>query len=71
MSILSWNVRGLGNLRTVRCLQRLLKDEVPDLVFLTETKLDSCAMEGFRTKFGFTGGFYVGRVGLPGGLAVY
>ncbi|XP_028073297.1 uncharacterized protein LOC114275455 [Camellia sinensis] len=70
MNVVCWNCRGLGNPRSVRSLQFLLKREVPGLVFLMETKLDSKHMEGIRQKLGFCGGFYVNRVGLAGGLAL-
>ena len=40
MSIISWNCRGLGNLRTVRALQKVINKEDLTIVFLMETKLD-------------------------------
>ena len=39
MSALSWNCRGLRNLRTVRALQEVIASKDPILVFLMETKL--------------------------------
>ncbi|XP_028075737.1 uncharacterized protein LOC114277953 [Camellia sinensis] len=70
MKILCWNCRGLGNPRTVRFLQLLLKKEVPTMVFLVETKLDARAMERIRCKLGLQRCFTVDRVGLSGGLAL-
>ncbi|MCI76476.1 hypothetical protein A2U01_0097746, partial [Trifolium medium] len=39
MKVMSWNCQGLGNPRTVRALQKLLANNHPDIIFLTETKL--------------------------------
>ena len=39
MSLLSWNCQGLGNLWTVKALERAIKKEDPIIVFLMETKL--------------------------------
>jgi exonuclease III len=41
MKILSWNCRGLGNPTAVRALKKLLHNTCPDVVFLSETKLQS------------------------------
>ncbi|CAB4320655.1 unnamed protein product [Prunus armeniaca] len=38
MTILCWNVRGLGNPRTFRALRFLLRDKKPRIIFLSETK---------------------------------
>ncbi|XP_050290016.1 uncharacterized protein LOC126728194 [Quercus robur] len=38
MSLLSWNCRGLGNLRTVKALEKVVNKEEPKIVFLMETK---------------------------------
>ena len=40
MSIISWNCRGLGNLRIVHALEKVVNKEEPDIVFLMETKVD-------------------------------
>lgn len=50
MSCLSWNCRGMGNLATVRVLQRLIKIKVPSIIFLMETKLIKSEMEKLRQK---------------------
>ncbi|TYJ17202.1 hypothetical protein E1A91_A09G035900v1 [Gossypium mustelinum] len=56
MKILSWNCRGARNQATVRELKQLLVANVPDIVFLCETKIKSngfqricnlCRMEGY------------------------
>jgi len=41
MKILSWNCRGLGNPAAVRALRKILKITCPDVVFLSETKLNN------------------------------
>jgi exonuclease III len=71
MSIISWNCRGLGNLRSVRELCRLVKQKKPILVFLMETKLRKEKMENVRCKLGFSSMFVVDSVGRSGGLALF
>jgi exonuclease III len=39
MKLLSWNCRGLGKASAVRALRKLILTHRPDMVFLTETKL--------------------------------
>ena len=70
MSALSWNCRGLGNLRTVRALQEVLASEDPNLVFLMETKLSKEDMTHKKYTLGFTEGLVVGSIGSKGGLAL-
>lgn len=70
MILISLNCRGLGNLRTVRDLKRLLKDKCPKLVFLMENKLGSIQMEMIKHKLGFKNCFMVDSVGKGGGLAL-
>ena len=57
MSLISWNCRGLGNLRTVRALQKVINKEDPAIVFLMEMKLDlewiRKVMEWCKIKNGF------------------
>ena len=38
MIILSWNCRGLGNLRAVEVLSYLMREKAPKVLFLMETK---------------------------------
>ena len=70
MKILCWNIRGLGNPRTVRALHDLVKSKVAQIVFLTETKAEVSTMERVRQRIGFKYGFHVPRVGLSGGLSL-
>jgi exonuclease III len=70
MRIMSWNCRGLGNLRTVRELCRLTKQKKPAMVFLMETKLHKTKMENVCYKVGYPNMFLVDRIGKSGGLAL-
>ncbi|XP_059431636.1 uncharacterized protein LOC132165159 [Corylus avellana] len=70
MNIISWNCRGLGNLRTVHDLCRMVKEKRPSMVFLMETKLRKVKMEVIRYKLGFSNLFVVDCVGKSGGLAL-
>jgi exonuclease III len=70
MSILSWNCRGLGNLRTVRDLCRLVKEKRPNMVFLMETMLHTARLEMLKFKLGFDCVFVVDSKGKSGGLAL-
>jgi hypothetical protein len=45
MIILSWNCRGLGNLRTVHYLSRMVREKKPEVVFLMETIMRRRKME--------------------------
>ena len=69
MSALSWNCRGLGNLRTVRQLREVIASEDPILVFLMETKLSKEEMTKKKYTLGFTEGLVVASNGSKGGLA--
>jgi exonuclease III len=70
MSIFSWNCQGLGNLRTVRELRRLVKEKKPNIVFLMETKLRANKMEKVQSQLGFEHMLVVDCVGKSGGLAL-
>ncbi|XP_019199061.1 PREDICTED: uncharacterized protein LOC109192809 [Ipomoea nil] len=71
MSLLSWNCRGLGGTQTVRELLGIVSKQRPLFVFLMETKTCVNLVEQVRVKLGFEGVFYVDRVGLGGGLALF
>ncbi|KAA3472638.1 reverse transcriptase [Gossypium australe] len=66
MKILSWNVRGLGKSRTMRCLKNKLRHIQPQILFLMETKVTSKRMESIRRRCGFTNGIDVDAVGSRG-----
>jgi exonuclease III len=71
MIILSWNCRGLGNLRTIHELRPMVREKKPNLMFLMETKLRKNKIELIRTKIGFNNMFVVECVGKSGGLALF
>ncbi|XP_074345250.1 uncharacterized protein LOC141684263 [Apium graveolens] len=60
----------MGSPRAVRVFGVLLKSRNPDLVFLSETLVDSKVMKDLAVKFGFANSFEVDRVGRGGGLAL-
>lgn len=53
MSCLSWNCRGLGKARTVQVLTDLVRDQNPDVLFLSETISGANKIEEIRVKLGF------------------
>ena len=70
MSLISWNCRGLGNLRTVKALQKVINKEDPAIVFLMETKSDLEWMGKVKEWCKFKHGFIVPSQGKSGGLAM-
>ena len=70
MNIISWNCRGLGNLRAVLALHNLVKTQGPKILFLMETKLDVRRMELVRITLHFQHCFTVPSLGRSGGLAL-
>ena len=70
MSLLSWNCRGLGNLRTVKALEKVVKNEDPNIVFLMETKSDREWMELVKDRCKMKRGLIVPSNGSKGGLAM-
>ncbi|CAB4268452.1 unnamed protein product [Prunus armeniaca] len=70
MSLLSWNVRGLGNCRTFRVLINLLQDKTPDIAFLFETRMTAVQMGGLVRRLGVVGVLCVPREGFFGGLCI-
>ncbi|KAK8335238.1 hypothetical protein V6Z11_A09G041100 [Gossypium hirsutum] len=70
MKILCWNCRGAGNPATVRELKQLLTANVPDIVFLCETKIHSNGFHRIRTICRMEGCLAVGSERKSGGLAL-
>ena len=70
MNLLSWNYRGLGNLRIVNALAEVVKKEEPKIVFLMETKSNRDWMVMVKDKCNFKHGLYVDNIGSKGGLAM-
>ena len=69
MKILSWNSQGLGNPWTGSSLHKLVKEQVPTVCFLIETRLDT---DGFNNLYGnlpFQNKIIVKHLDSGGGLA--
>ena len=70
MSLLSWNCRGLGNLRTVKALKKAVNKEEPNIIFLMETKSNREWMEQVKDQCKMKHGLIVPSDGSKGGLAM-
>lgn len=68
MSILSWNVQGMGNPWTVQHLRSLVKEFSPTIIFLMETRVHDSEITGFRYSFQQYNILIVSSVGRAGGL---
>lgn len=71
MNCLGWNCKGVGNPRTVRALNDLVRGHKPDVLFLSETISNADRIEKLRIKFGYGQCFSIDKVGRNGGLAVF
>ena len=65
---LSWNCWGLGNLRTVNALAKVVNKEEPIIVFLMETNLKKDWIELIKEKYKMKNCFVVPSIGNSGGL---
>ncbi|KAA3478658.1 reverse transcriptase [Gossypium australe] len=70
MKILSCNVCGLGNPRTVQKLRHSQKLHYPQVVSFIETKINKNQMEKVRRSCGFHYGIDVDSIGSRGGLSL-
>jgi exonuclease III len=70
MKIVAWNGRGFGNRSARRGLQDIKKREDPDVLFLSETKLDEKRMEKFQWLLGMPNMVVHNCDGKSGGLAL-
>ncbi|KAL5783968.1 hypothetical protein ACOSQ2_006360 [Xanthoceras sorbifolium] len=68
MSILCWNVRGLGSPRAFLALRKVIRKQSPNLVFLSETRLKGDWAARVKVQLGFSGGLHVDCVGKSGDL---
>ncbi|KAL5739946.1 hypothetical protein ACOSQ2_029126 [Xanthoceras sorbifolium] len=68
MSIICWNVRGLGSPRAFLALRKVIRKQSPNLVFFSETRLKGEWAAKIKTQLGFSGGLHVDYVGKSGGL---
>ncbi|KAL0011877.1 hypothetical protein SO802_006985, partial [Lithocarpus litseifolius] len=68
--LISWNCRGLVNLRSVKALEKVVSNEDPIIVFVTETKSNKEWMEMVKDKCNMKHGLIVSSEGKSGGLAM-
>ena len=71
MSLIVWNCRGLGNLRTEDQLADLVWAKDPSVVFLAETWTDKARLEQVQRRIQFKNLFEVPRKNKVGGLAIF
>lgn len=71
MIILSWNCRGLGNLRAVPSFRDLVRTNKLDVLFLSETLVGLSRIEELRIHLGFSSCFTVECNGKSSGLALF
>ena len=70
MRLLCWNCQGLRNPWIVRGLQKILKDQVPTVCFLMETRLDKTGFEKHCREVKFANKLIVKKHDSGGGLAL-
>ena len=71
MSLLLWNCRGLGNLRTENELVRLIQVEDPSVVFIAETWTDEVRLDRTLSKINFDKKWVAPRLNRGGGLVLF
>jgi exonuclease III len=71
MKIVAWNCPGLGNDPAAKGLLALQKEVDPNILFLSETKINGRRMKPFRWKLGLTNLVVKDCEGRSGGLALF
>ena len=71
MNAIVWNCRGVGNSRTVRDLDDLVRSHNPKLVFLSETMISESRVKSLRWRLGLKGCLAVDSHGKRGGIALF
>ncbi|PPR89969.1 hypothetical protein GOBAR_AA30717 [Gossypium barbadense] len=70
MKILCWNFRGIGNPVTVRELKQMVVANDPDIIFLSETKINVSKFSSVHSKCKMEGCLAVNANGKSGGLVM-
>ena len=70
MKLLSWNCRGLSRPAAVRTLRRLIRDQSPDILFISETKSSPPQVSATLNRLGFFLMNQVAATGASGGLVL-
>ena len=70
MRLLSWNYQRLGNPWIGRSLLKFVKDQVPDVCFHMETRLDEDGFNDLYRDLPFKNKLFVKRPNAGGGLAL-
>lgn len=69
MKVISWNCQGVGHSLDNPASQALVAQEMPNLVFLIETKNQEHVVERTKRKISFQYHCVVNPVGIEGGMA--
>ena len=71
MSIIVWNCHGLGNLRTGKELEVVIRAKDPSIVFIAETWADEVRLQEIKRNIEFDNLFFVEKNNRGGGLALF
>ena len=69
MRLLSWNCQGHGNPWTSRSLHKIVREQVPTVCFLMETRLDKDGFDNLYENLSFQNKIIVKHLDSGGGLA--
>ena len=71
MSFMCWNMRGLGNKRTVQELAKFVRAQDPSVLFLAETWADEARLKRLCDELQYDEVWVVRRVTRAGCLALF